>query len=81
MGRQTPTYPGRDHRKALTPVQRWTPERKAAVVLAMRSGEVSADELIAAHGLTAEELGCWNLRHHAHGEAGLAITKLQAVRS
>jgi transposase-like protein len=64
----------------LTPVRRWTPGRKAAVVLAVRKGELTLYEVLKAHGLSAEEFHGWDKRHIAHGQRGLANGHIQDLR-
>jgi hypothetical protein len=63
----------------LAPVARWTPGRKAAVILGLRRHEVTIDQVTQAHDLSLDELVTWNDRHRKHGQHGLAITKLQVL--
>lgn len=67
---------------ALAPVERWTPAKKAAVVLALHYGEITVADAIAAHvGLTAEEIGCWQRVHRRFGQDGLAVGLIREVRA
>src|SRR5271170_824242 len=54
---------------------RWTSKRKAEVVVAVRAGTVSAEELERQHGISAEELAEWMRAYDAHGVRGLKLAK------
>lgn len=64
----------------LEPVSRWTPARKDELVLAVRRGELTEDQVIAAHRLERDEWQSWMARQDRHGRAGLSIKHLQATR-
>jgi transposase-like protein len=65
---------------ALQPRRRWTAARKADVVISIRRKEITADQAIAAHGLTGDELASWMERYRRHGQDGLATLTLQETR-
>ena len=65
---------------ALAPVQRWTCARKAAVVLAVRRGEITERLVYRTHGVLPDELAAWEQRHQRFGQAGLAALQVQALR-
>jgi len=46
-------------RLVLTPVKRWTQNRKLHLCVAIRSGVITREEAIAAHELSADELAGW----------------------
>lgn len=54
---------------------RWSSKRKAGVVVAVRAGTVSAEELERQHGISAEELAAWLRAYDAYGVRGLRLTK------
>jgi|SRR5271170_1182692 transposase-like protein len=54
---------------------RWTSKRKAGVVVAVRAGTVSAEELERQHGISAEELAGWMRAYDAYGVRGLKLAK------
>ena len=60
---------------------RWTPRRKAAVVLAIQNGTVTAEEVCKTCALSAEELAAWRRDYEAHGVPGLHSTRLQTYRN
>ena len=55
---------------------RWTAKRKAQIVVAVRAGRVTAEDMERQHGISAEELAAWVRDYDAHGLAGLLTTKL-----
>lgn len=65
---------------ALQPVSRWTPARKASVMVAIFLGQITADQACDVHGLTVDELESWKVRHRRHGQVGLSVLKLQELR-
>jgi transposase-like protein len=56
---------------------RWTPKRKARVVVAIEKGEMSASEAKERYDISDEELAAWGRDFYAHGDPGLRATKLQ----
>lgn len=59
---------------------RWTARRKMAVLGEVNSGILSREEALSRYGLTDDELASWERMYDAHGIAGLAATKMQALR-
>jgi hypothetical protein len=60
--------------------KRWVPRRKAAVVVAVRSGAISLEEACRLYHLSEEEFLGWERGIDIHGIAGLRITRLQIYR-
>jgi len=60
---------------------RWTPARKAILVLAVREGLISQEKALADYSLTAEEYEQFGSLFDVHGVAGLRITRDQWYRS
>ncbi len=56
---------------------RWAPRRKAAIVVAIGSGEISVAEAQWRYDLSDEELAAWMRDYDAHGWPGLRSTKFQ----
>lgn len=54
---------------------RWTPKRKAAVVVAIEAGIISTAEALQRHELSQEELATWMHDYAADGRAGLRVTR------
>jgi hypothetical protein len=79
MGRKRTDYsPAQSRQRALRllrPVLRWSFKRKHQVCDAIRLGQLAEDEVIAAHGLTHQELGSWLAGYDRLGTEGLKITK------
>ena len=59
---------------------RWVASRKAAVVHAVESGLISAEEAMATWHLSEEELACWRAAVTEHGAGALKATTLQRYR-
>jgi transposase-like protein len=59
---------------------RWTPRRKAAVILAIRERVISVQEACERYDLSAQELAEWERDLDRHGVAGLRVTKNQIYR-
>ena len=59
---------------------RWTPRRKAAVVLAIQNGTVTAEEVCKTCALSAKELAAWRRDYEAHGVSGSQSTRLHLAR-
>jgi hypothetical protein len=62
-------------------VGRWTIRRKAAVVIAIGNGLLTAADACRRYQLTEEELRGWQTAYGAHGLPGLRSTRLQQYRS
>ncbi len=56
---------------------RWIALRKAKVVLAVRGGLISIEEVCERYRLSKEELWSWGRRFDRHGVPGLRTTQLQ----
>ena len=62
-------------------VTRWTIRRKAAVVIAVRNGDLSFGEACRRYQLSEEELRSWQQAYQMHGLPGLRSTRLQQYRT
>ena len=60
--------------------QRWTPTRKAQVLLAIQGGLLTFAEACGRYGLTAEELACWEQSFNWGGKHGLAVARITQHR-
>jgi hypothetical protein len=60
--------------------KRWVVRRKAAVVAAVRSGEISLEEACRCYQLSEEEFVSWERAFEIHGLAGLRVTRIQQYR-
>jgi Protein of unknown function (DUF1153) len=60
--------------------QRWVIRRKAAVVAAVRSGEITREEACRCYELSEEEFLSWERAFEIHGLAGLRATRIQQYR-
>ena len=58
----------------------WTIQRKAAVLAAVRAGEITREEACRLYQLSEEELASWQHAFEAHGLLGLRTTWLQMYR-
>lgn len=70
-------------RKAPLPApgtQRWVARRKAAIVDAVRSGQLSVDDACRTYNLSLEELLSWQRLIERHGTRGLRTTRLKDYR-
>jgi transposase-like protein len=54
--------------------------RKAAVVAAVRAGEITIEEACRVYQLSQEELLSWQRAFETHGLAGLRATRVQQYR-
>ena len=59
---------------------RWVIRRKAAIVRAVRNGELSVEEARCRYMLSAEELLGWQRSLERHGLAGLRTTRINHYR-
>ena len=60
--------------------KRWTVQRKAEVVTAVRSGRISLDQACCRYMLSIEEFLTWQGLVDMHGVAGLKVTHTQRYR-
>jgi hypothetical protein len=60
--------------------KRWVARRKAAVVDAVRNGEMNIEDACRHYRLSAEEFAAWERAIEAHGVPGLRATRLQVYR-
>lgn len=60
--------------------KRWVVRRKAAVVLAVRSGEMTLEEVCRYYQLSEEEFLSWQRAFDVNGLAGLRATRVQQYR-
>jgi hypothetical protein len=61
-------------------IRRWTIRRKAAVVEAVKSGQVTRAEICRRYQISEEEFRSWQRRYEAFGLPGLRLTRLQQYR-
>ena len=59
---------------------RWTIRRKAAVVVAVRSGKIGMEEAVRRYQLSEEEFLSWQRAFETQGLAGLRTTRAQQYR-
>lgn len=55
--------------------KRWVARRKAAVLNALKSGEITVEEVFRRYGLSEEELNAWQRAFAVEGLAGLRATR------
>jgi len=60
--------------------KRWVPQRKAAIVNAVRRGAISLEEVCRRYQLSVEEFVAWQSAIENHGVPGLRVTRLQIYR-
>ena len=60
--------------------KRWVIRRKAAVVAAVRSGQITIEEACCAYQLSVEEFLSWQRAFESHGLPGLRVTRIQQYR-
>ena len=60
--------------------KRWVARRKAAIVNAVRNGEINIEDACRYYMLSSEEFAAWERAIEAHGVAGLRVTRLQVYR-
>lgn len=60
--------------------KRWVARRKAAIVDAVRNGEMHIEDACRHYMLSTEEFAAWERAIEAHGVAGLRVTRLQVYR-
>jgi hypothetical protein len=62
------------------PTERWVTSRKAALIAAIRSGEITLEEACRQYQLSPEEFSGWLAAFEKHGVPGLRVTRLQIYR-
>jgi len=72
-------YALRDPHDPQKPKQ-WTPRRKAEVLMAVMTGEITLEDALRRHQLTEEEFRAWQRAYEAHGLPGLRSTRVQQYR-
>ena len=60
--------------------KRWVARRKAAIVNAVRDGQMNIEDACRHYMLSTEEFAAWERAIEAHGVAGLRVTRLQVYR-
>jgi hypothetical protein len=60
--------------------KRWVIRRKAAVIAAVRSGEITLEEVCRCYQLSEEEFLSWERAFEIHGLEGLRSTRVQQYR-
>ncbi len=60
--------------------KRWVVRRKAALLAAVRSGEITIEEACRVYQLSQEELLSWERAFEIHGLPGLRTTRTQQYR-
>ena len=60
--------------------KRWTARRKAAVVAAVRAGEITLEEACRRYQLSEEEFRAWQHAFETYGLPGLRVTRVQRYR-
>jgi hypothetical protein len=61
-------------------IKRWTPRRKAAVILSVRHGEIRLSEALEYYQISEEEYISWLNAYDKHGWPGLRVSKLGLYR-
>ena len=61
--------------------KRWVVRRKAAVLAAVRNGDITVEEACRRYGLSEEELQTWQRGFDADGLRGLRATRVPAHRA
>ncbi|HTV46661.1 MAG TPA: DUF1153 domain-containing protein [Stellaceae bacterium] len=62
-------------------IKRWSPARKAAVIIAIGTGQISRDEARLRYLISAEELTGWEKAFDQDGVPGLRATRQQSYRA
>jgi hypothetical protein len=62
------------------PMQRWTVQRKAAVIHAVRGGWVPIEEACELYSISVDEFLAWERDVDRYGVPGLRTTRLQIYR-
>ena len=79
------TNSGQNHRflNELPPpdTKRWVIKRKLAVVIAVKNGVITLEEVCRRYNLSVEEFLTWQAMIDKHGVRGLRVTRLQDYRA
>jgi hypothetical protein len=85
--RDGPRIPGkatlRDRADLVLPppeTKRWSSRRKAAILVAVRTGVITREEACQRYLLSEEELAGWEVAFDRAGIPGLLVTRLQSYR-
>ncbi len=62
-------------------IQRWVVRRKAAIVEAVKAGQLTAEEACRTYSLSIEEFHSWQRLIERHGTRGLRTTRLKEYRA
>jgi hypothetical protein len=62
------------------PTDRWVTSRKAALIAAVRNGEITLEEACRQYQLSPEEFAGWLAAFEKHGVPGLRVTRFQVYR-
>jgi transposase-like protein len=62
------------------PTERWVTRRKAALIAAVRNGEITLEEACRQYQLSPEEFAGWLAAFEKHGVSGLRATRFQIYR-
>lgn len=62
------------------PRARMTARRKAEIVQAIHVGSVTRAAVMERYGLSSSEILSWEVQFRVHGQAGLAVTRMQEFR-
>jgi Protein of unknown function (DUF1153) len=84
MSSRRPANPARSKEDLAPPpadTKRWSSRRKAAVILAMRSGVITRTEACERYTLSDEELAGWEAAFDQNGIPGLRTTRLYCYRT
>ena len=60
--------------------KRWSSRRKAAIIVALRTGTITREEACRRYRLSEEELASWEAAFDRSGIPGLLVTRLQSHR-
>ena len=60
--------------------KRWVARRKAAVLAAVRRGQITREEVCRRYELSEEEFSSWQQLFEAYGVKGLRATRVQQYR-
>lgn len=61
-------------------ITRWVKSRKLALMASIDSGEITREEAMRAHGISAEELDGWYRAKEKHGPGALRVTHATRYR-
>ena len=59
---------------------RWVPNRKLAVICAVRGGLITLEDVSKRWGISIEEYRIWEKQVDAHGRDGLRVTRIKEYR-